>query len=109
MANPRIHVPIGSDVELQEAIDSGGGGTGGSQSLTSLSDVTGEPGPGKAPVADHTGTEFPLTEVATQAYVDEQVNDALARWAVLNQRLNFVESIALPWRIIPGGIIKPGR
>lgn len=60
----RTHIPIGSDVELQQAIDEGGGGSGGG-SLTDLTDVTGEPGPGKSPVADDAGS-FPLTRVTTE-------------------------------------------
>jgi hypothetical protein len=46
-----------------------GGGDGGPQSLTDLTDVTGEPGPGMSPVGDHSG-EFPLTQVPTQADID---------------------------------------
>lgn len=53
--------------------------------LTDLSDVTGTPGPGKGPVGDSAG-QFPLIEVATQDYVDGQVDDALARWAASDIR-----------------------
>jgi hypothetical protein len=60
--------------------------------LVDLADVTGTPGLGKAPVSDETGS-FPLTEVATQAYVDEEVRQALSRWAVLGQKLTFVSSL----------------
>jgi len=75
----------------------GPAGPPGASSLTDLTDVTGTLGPGKAPVADHTGQTFPLTEVATQAYVDQEVNDALARWADLGTKLSFVDSITSPW------------
>jgi len=69
----------------------------GPTTLMELSDVTGTPAPGLAPVADHTGT-FPLTDVATQAYVDEQVSEALNRWANLGQKLSFVSDISVtPW------------
>jgi hypothetical protein len=64
--------------------------------LVDLADVTGTPGIGKAPVSDETGS-FPLTEVATQAYVDEQVRQALSRWDVLGQKLTFVSDISSPW------------
>lgn len=49
--------------------DTGVGGGGGSDTLSGLSDVTGEPSPGKAPVYDESG-EAPLTHVATTADVD---------------------------------------
>lgn len=75
--------------------DSGGGA--GATTLTDLTDVTGDPGPGKAPVADNTGTLFPLTEVATQAYVDEQITEALGRWAALGQKMGWVTDLAAPW------------
>lgn len=61
-------------------------------SLTDLSDVTGTPGLGKAPVADQSG-DFPLTEVATQDYVDQKVSEALSRWAVLGHKLTFVSNL----------------
>lgn len=73
---------------------SSGGGAG---TLTELTDVTGTPGPGKAPVADETGNTYPLTEVATQAYVDAQVTDALGRWQTLGLKLSFVDAIDPPW------------
>jgi hypothetical protein len=88
---PGPHIPIGGSGNYA------GQGGGGSSSLTDLTDVTGTPGPGKAPVADHTGETFPLTEVATQAYVDQEVSDAQARWAALEQKLSFVDTIAAPW------------
>jgi hypothetical protein len=72
----RVHIPIGSDVELDDAIDAGGG-TGGASSLTDLTDVTGEPGPGKSPVADDTGA-FPLTPVTTQDDLDNVLNQVAA-------------------------------
>lgn len=79
--------------------------------LTGLTDVTGDPGIGKAPVSDESG-EFPLTEVATQAYVDEQVENALSRWAVLGRKLTFVSEISGLWtvtnstvRLTPDGIV----
>lgn len=46
-----------------------GGGPGGASSLTDLTDVTGTPSPGTAPVYDDTGTA-PLTPVTTQADLD---------------------------------------
>ncbi|MFL5660122.1 MAG: hypothetical protein ACJ8BW_02090 [Ktedonobacteraceae bacterium] len=88
---------------------SGSGGPPGT--LTDLADVTGTPGIGKAPVSDESG-EFPLTEVATQAYVDQQVNDALSRWAVLGHKLTFVTELSGLWtvtnstvRLTPDGIV----
>jgi hypothetical protein len=87
---PGPHIPIGGSGNYA-------GQGGGATSLTELADVTGEPGPGKAPVADHTGETFPLTEVATQAYVDEQVDQALGRWADLEQKMGWVTAIAPPW------------
>jgi hypothetical protein len=47
-----------------EPADAGGAG-----SLTGLTDVTGDPGLGKSPVDDGTGT-FPLTPITTQADLD---------------------------------------
>src|SRR5262245_29915296 len=49
-----------------------GGGGGGASSLTDLTDVTGTPGEGKAPVYDDTGLA-PLTEVITLAKVGEVI------------------------------------
>jgi hypothetical protein len=49
--------------------------------------VTGTPGAGKAPVADETGTSFPLTHVATQEYVDDAIAEADARWDTLNTQI----------------------
>jgi hypothetical protein len=80
---------------------------GGATTLMELTDVTGDPGLGKAPVADHTG-DFPLTEVATQAYVDSVVNDALGRWATLGQKLSFVSDISSPWEVSnPSVVLTP--
>jgi hypothetical protein len=107
VAQGRAHVPLGADVELAEYIGEQPS-TGGPTSLTDLLDVTGEIGPGKAPVADHTGTEFPLTEVATQAYVDQEVSDALARWSALDARLGFVPTIEPPWEASnPSVVLTP--
>jgi hypothetical protein len=101
---PGVHIPIGGSGNY---VGQGGGAT----SLTDLSDVTGEPGPGKAPVADHTGT-FPLTEVASQAYVDDAIATANDRWAALDARLSFVDTLAMPWEpsnpsvvLTPDGIV----
>lgn len=69
MAAERVHIPIGSDVELDQAIDQGGG-EGGPTALTDLSDVTGTPQPGYSPVADESSTMFPLTRVTTQDDLD---------------------------------------
>lgn len=88
---PGEHIPIGGSGNYA------GQGGGGASTLTDLTDVTGTPGPGKAPVADLTGATFPLTEVATQAYVDQEVNDALARWATLGEKVSFVDAIVSPW------------
>lgn len=76
--------------------------------LVDLADVTGTPGIGKAPVSDETGS-FPLTEVATQAYVDEEVRQALSRWAVLGQKLTFVSSLdAGEWAVTnPSVVLTP--
>lgn len=51
---------------------SGGGGGGGASALIDLTDVTGTPGTGKAPVSDGAG-EFPLTDVATQAELAAEI------------------------------------
>lgn len=67
----RAHIPLGSDVELAEWIAAGGSGEGGATSLTDLTDVSGEPGPGKSPVGDPGGDTFTLTEVSTQEAIDE--------------------------------------
>lgn len=67
-AEQRDHIPIGGDVELQKAIDDSGGG-GGPTSLTDLTDVTGLPGVGKAPVSV-AGGDFPLTHIVTQTDLD---------------------------------------
>src|SRR5262245_30815007 len=63
---PGDHIPIGGSGNY----DYEGGGSGGATSLTDLNDVTGDPGPGKAPVANEAGDEFPLTHVVTQADLD---------------------------------------
>jgi len=68
----------------------------GDSSLTDLTDVTGTPGAGKAPVDDGTST-FELTHVASQEYVDQAISDAQGRWAALGQKLSFVDTIAQPW------------
>jgi hypothetical protein len=81
------------------------GSGGGPSSLTDLTDVTGDPGPGKAPIGDASGQSFPLTEVATQAYVDEQVGDALGRWAELDERLSFVDAFAAPWEASNASVV----
>ena len=64
----------------------GNGGGAGASSLTDLSDVTGEPGPGKSPVADDTGT--PLRDVSIRATLSgeegviEERTDDKGAWAV---------------------------
>jgi hypothetical protein len=67
--DPRDHVPIGSDVELQKEIAEGAG-EGGAQALSDLTDVTGDPAPGLGPVYDAGGVEAPLTRVVTQEDLD---------------------------------------
>lgn len=52
----------------------GGDPGGGPTSLTDLTDVTGEPGLGKAPVDDGAGV-FPLTEVTTREDLDAVLAD----------------------------------
>jgi hypothetical protein len=46
---------------------------GGASALVDLTDVTGTPGTGKAPVSDGAG-EFPLTDVATQAELNAEAS-----------------------------------
>lgn len=83
-------------------------GNGGAQTLADLTDVSGEPGPNKSPIGDQAGVEFTLTEVATQAYVEQEVSDALARWADLGQKLSFVDTIAAPWEASnPSVVLTP--
>jgi len=65
-------------------------------SLLDLTDVTGQPGAGKSPVDDGT-SNFELTHVASQEYVDQAIADANARWANLGTKLSFVDTIASPW------------
>lgn len=75
--------------------------------LRELADVTDSPGSGKAPVSDDSG-DFALTEVATQAYVNEQVAEALSRWAVLGRRLTFVSAVDFPWQVTnPSVVMSP--
>src|SRR3954470_13149864 len=84
---------------------SGSGGPPGT--LTDLTDVTGTPGIGKAPVSDQSGA-FPLTEVATQVYVDQQVSDALSRWATLREKLSFVSELNDQWAVTnPSVVMTP--
>jgi len=71
---------------------------GGASSLLDLTDVTGDPGAGKSPVDDGTAT-FELTHVASQEYVDAAIDDALARWATLGQKLSFVDTLTSPWQV----------
>jgi hypothetical protein len=60
------------------------GTTGGPTSLTDLTDVTGTPGPSKSPVGDPAGQTFTLTEVPTQADLDQILaNVAEVTWRPL--------------------------
>jgi hypothetical protein len=73
----REHVPIGGDVELTEYIEETAGDSSGGGSLAGLSDVTGEPGPGKSPVGDNSGM-FPLVPVTTQDDLDAVLAEVAA-------------------------------
>jgi hypothetical protein len=64
--------------------------------LSALTDVSGTADPGAAPVAQDSG-DFVLTPVASQAYVDEQVEDARYRWSELEKRMTYVSEFASPW------------
>lgn len=56
------------------------GSGGGASSLTDLTDVTGDPGPGKSPVGDASGM-FPLVPVTTQ----DDLDAVLAQVAAVDQ------------------------
>ena len=74
--------------------DTGGGG--GSDTLSGLSDVTGEPGAGKAPVYDDSG-EAPLTHVATTEDVDKILAGVAAVEWVYPELLSEWRNTGDPW------------
>jgi hypothetical protein len=68
-----------------------GSGAGGASSLTGLDDVSGTPGPNKAPVGDDTGTNFTLLPVVTQQDLDAILASvAEVDWRPLDLQAGFV-------------------
>ena len=73
--------------------------SGGATTLTELTDVTGTPGPNKAPVYDADTGIAPLTEIPTQADLDQVLADvARTDWINL-ELLSGFNNIGDPWAV----------